>query len=125
MNAGSISTTFSLATLSAVLLTGAVIASPGEYERDEYYERRGPMPFEVLDLNRDGVVSAEEHAQVRRERHAERAEQGYRLPNAGQASNFDQIDRDSNGSIDRDELSQWQMQRMQQRQPGGFGGRGW
>ena len=125
MNAKVISTTLSLATLGAVLLTGAAIASPGEYERDEHYERRGPMPFEVLDLNRDGTVSAEEHARVRSERHAERAEHGYRLRNAGNAPSFEQIDRDSNGSIDREELSQWQAQRMQERQAGRSGGRGW
>lgn len=125
MNAKTFVSSFSVTTLGAVLLVGAVAASPGEYERDEYYERRGPMPFELLDLNRDGAVTAEEHAQVRAERHAARAEHGYRLRNAGKAPGFEQIDRDSSGSIDREELSQWQAQRMQRRQAERDAGRGW
>ena len=102
----------------AIALSAAALASPGEYEREDYYERRGPLPFEVMDLNGDGTVTAEEHAQVREERHRVRAEQGYPMRRAADAPDFDAIDRDGNGAIDRDELSTWQAGRMQQR---GFG----
>jgi Ca2+-binding EF-hand superfamily protein len=102
--------------MSLALITGVAGASPGEYERHEYYEHRGPMPFEVIDLNRDGVVTADEHAQVRSERHAVRAQQGYPMRNAGSAPSFEQMDSDSNGSISRDELAEFQALRMQQRQ---------
>ncbi len=92
------------------LLAGTAMASPDEYEREEYYERRGPMPFEVLDLNGDGVVTAEEHARVRSERQAFRSAQGYPMRNASSAPRFEKIDTDANGSISRDELSAWQLQ---------------
>lgn len=109
------SKTILISALGIALAAGSAAASPGEDEREEYYERRGPMPFEVMDLNRDGVVTAEEHAQVRGERHRVRAEQGYPMRRAAEAPDFEQIDRDGNGSIDRGELSDWQAQRMQQR----------
>jgi len=101
--------------LGLALLAGTAAASSYDAERSEYYERRGPMPFEVLDLNGDGVVSPDEHAQVRSERHSYRSERGYPMRNAAAAPNFDRVDTDASGAIDRDELSAWQAQRMQQR----------
>ncbi len=107
--------TLFLSTLGLALLVGAAGASPGEYERQEYYERRGPMPFELMDLNRDGVVTTEEHAQVRNERRQARTQMGYPMRNAPYAPAFEQIDSDGNGSISHEELSAWHTQRMQQR----------
>lgn len=113
--------TFISTAVGIALLAGAAVASPGEDERHEYYERRGPLPFEVLDLNGDGTVSAEEHAQVRAERMRLRAEQGYPMRNAPSAPAFEQLDRDGSGAIDREELSNWQAQRMPQPQGMGMG----
>jgi Ca2+-binding EF-hand superfamily protein len=107
-------------TLSLALLAGTALASPGEDERHEYYERRGPLPFEVMDLNGDGVVTRAEHAQVRTERQRVRSEQGYPIRNAAAAPAFGQIDRDGSGAIDSDELNEWHAQRV----PKGMG-RGW
>ena len=73
------------------------------------------MPFELLDRNDDGKVTADEHAQARAERHRFRVDHGYRMQGMQSAPNFDRMDRDGSGAIDRDELSQWQAQRMQQR----------
>lgn len=101
--------------VGVALLCGTAFASSYENERHEYYERRGPMPFEVLDLNRDGVVTPEEHAQVRSERQKVRSEQGYPMRNAASAPSFDQIDTDGDGAISRNELYGWQAGRMQQR----------
>ena len=102
--------------LSLALLTGVAGASPGEYERHEYYEHRGPMPFEVIDLDKDGVITAEEHAQVRSERHVARARQGYPMRRAGSAPSFEEMDSNDDESISREELTAHQARRMQQRQ---------
>lgn len=110
---------FVTTTLSLVLLTGVAAASSGEYEREEMYGQRGPVPFAVLDINKDGVVTADEHAQMHRERLEYRSEHGYPMRNAARAPNFEQMDTDGNGSLSREELAKWQSQRMQQR------GMGW
>lgn len=102
--------------LGLSLAAGVATASPGEYET--YYQNRGPVPFEALDLDRNGVVTAEEHAKVRSQRHAYLANRGYPMRNAANAPAFEQIDRDASGSISREELNQWRSQRMQQRRMG-------
>jgi hypothetical protein len=102
----------------AALVSGSAAVQASDYERHDYYERRGPMPFEVLDLDNDGVVTAEEHDKVRTERRAVRAEQGYPMRRSASAPSFDQIDANGNGAIDRAELSAWQADRARQRGPG-------
>jgi Ca2+-binding EF-hand superfamily protein len=110
-------TSLVLPLLSLVLASPAVLASSDEYE--EYYERRGPMPFSVMDLNGDGVITAEEHAKVRGARMSYRAKKGYPMRNAGNAPSFEQIDTDGNGSVSPEEMNRWQQTRRQ-----GMG-RGW
>ena len=102
--------------VSVALLSGVAMASPDEYEA--YYSKRGPMPFEMLDLNSDGVVTAEEHAAVRSKRQAARAEMGYPMRNAKNAPAFEQIDVDSSGEISRAELDAWRGRCMQNRGKG-------
>lgn len=109
----------------AASLAGAAAASPGEYE-DEYqddYVRRGPMPFEVFDRNQDGVISREEHAEVRSERLKTRAEAGFPLRGAGNAPAFEQIDTDADGSISPAEYRAFHANRVRPRF--GYGGRGY
>lgn len=102
-----------LGLMGLVLVSGAAFSSPDEYEK--YYLQRGPMPFEVLDRNGDGVVTAEEHAAFRAERQVARAKAGYLMRNSGKAPAFEQADLDGSGAVSRDEFSQWQSRRFQQR----------
>ena len=104
--------------LGIALAAGVANASSDEYERHDYYEHRGPLPFEVVDLNNDDVVTAEEYMQVRKERRAYRATQGYPMRNAGWAPQFAQIDQDADGSISEQEFAQHHASRMQRRQMG-------
>ena len=97
--------------LSLVLLAGSAVSSPGEYEK--FYLQRGPMPFEAMDLNGDGVISTAEHAKVRSERHAARMNAGYRMRNVNKATGFEQADLDGNGTLTRDELAKCQSRRFQ------------
>ena len=76
---------FLISLLGLALAAGGAVASPDDEGRGEYYLHRGPMPFEALDLNHDGLVSAEEHATVREQRHAARVQAGYPQRHAGRA----------------------------------------
>lgn len=99
-------------TLGLLLLAGAAAASADEDGREELYKQRGPLPFAVMDLDQDGVVTAEEHAQIHRERQAYRAEQGYRMRNAAAGPvGFGEIDSDGSGAVSPEELAAWQGQR--------------
>lgn len=108
--------TVASAALAMAMLGGAAAASEDEYQ--ERYEGRGPVPFESMDLNENGVVTADEHPQVHRERHEYREHRGYPMRNAAGAGDFDRIDADHDGSLSRGEHPAWQAQRVPQRATG-------
>lgn len=106
---------YMLYTVGLALASTVALASPGEYEYEEHYQKRGPAPFEVMDLDKDGVVSKAEHETFREKRHLARIQGGYRMKNASKAPIFDQIDADANGSVSREEMDQWRAKRYAQR----------
>ena len=95
------------------LLANTVVSSDAQYQY--LHQQRGPMSFEMHDLNKDGVISANEFSQARMQRHAVRQKAGYQLRNANKAPVFENIDQDNNGIISRDELSSWHKYRLSQR----------
>lgn len=104
--------------LLTVLLAATASASPDGDERYEYYERRGPMPFEAFDRDGDGVVTRDEQRQTHQERQAVRAGRGMRMRDVDMSMRFEEIDQDGNGLISRDELEAWQADRRQRRLSG-------
>ncbi len=98
-------TTLVLAIISALLTSTMVLAGSDADERSRYYDRRGPLPFKVMDLNGDGAITIDELTKVRGERMSYRARQGYPMRNAGNAPSFQEIDTDGNGSISPAEMS--------------------
>ena len=100
---------FSLLALSAAF---AVQARP-------FGGPRGPMPFDVMDLDNDGYVSTQEFAKHRDTRMAARAAQGRLLRNAGQAPRFASWDLDSDGRLSRSEVGAGQQARFAGRGAGG------
>lgn len=93
-----------------ILASGVATASPDEYE--DYYRAKGPVPFEVLDVDGDGVVTAGEHARVHEERRAARQAEGRKMSKQHHKPNFEQMDADGNGAISRQELDDWHANRM-------------
>ncbi len=80
---------------------------------------RGPVPFGMIDADKDGVVSAEEFDNHRNARQASRAAQGRPMRNAGRAPSFQDWDVDGNGYLTPAELAAGQQTRMAARGAGG------
>ncbi len=73
---------------------------------------RGPAPFEAIDSDRDGRISAEEFDTHRAARQASRAARGFALRNAAQAPSFEAWDSDADGYLTPAELTMGQQSRM-------------
>lgn len=70
------------------------------------------MPtFADFDLNKDGKIIESEFNQARTQRISERAQQGYRMRNIGNAPSFQAIDRNGDGAISNAEFAVHQAQR--------------
>ncbi len=84
-----------------VLSSSLVVASPDEY--DDEYAQRGPMSFEAMDLNKDGVITREEHEEACQKRQESREKQGYPMRNKKDSSVFDEMDTDGDGVLSAEE----------------------
>ena len=67
--------------------------------------------FEQIDVNADGVMTADEFTEAHRLRISERATQGYRMRGLKNAPSFGELDRD--GVVYEAEFLQTQMARRQ------------
>lgn len=71
------------------------------------------MPtFSEYDLNGDGKIVEHEFNTARAKRMSERAQQGYRMRNAGNAPAFKELDSNGDGFINVDEFATHQAQRF-------------
>ena len=111
-----ISKTILCSSLSFILAAGSTYAGSEVFEREEYSQRRGPVPCEVLDRNQDGLVSRQEYVQLRNERRAARAKGGYPTRGGNIEARFERMDSNGDNSISREEFVAHQTQRMQRRQ---------
>ena len=102
--------------LSLILLAGATYASSGAPDHEEYSQRRGPVPCEVLDRNQDGLVSRQEYVQLRDERRTARTQRGYPMRGGNIEARFERMDSNDDNSISHKEFVAHQAQRMQRRQ---------
>lgn len=74
------------------------------------------MPkFSDFDLNGDGKIIETEFYEARNQRIAERAKQGYRMRNLGNAPSFADFDTNKDGQVSPEEFRAFQVQRQQQR----------
>ena len=122
------STTFRPSTVTRRVIlavaAGATLAAATLVQAQPWGGARGPVGFDTIDTDHNGVVSAAEFAQHRAQRMAARAAEGRMLRNAGQAPSFESLDRNGNGVLEPDELPRGPQGRFAARGPGAGGGPG-
>ena len=98
--------------LAAVTTAGLAVASPDDRKDDEkYFKQRGPLPFEVYEQNGDGVLSAEEFADVKAARASYRAQSRAEK----HARRFEAMDANGDGMISIEEYRTYRTERMNKR----------
>ena len=80
----------------------------------------GPAPFQLMDRDGNGGISAAEHAQFRADRQRAMAAQGRPMRNAASAPAFESIDANGDGQISPGEMAAMRQARMATR-GGGYG----
>ena len=78
-------------------------------------EGQGTSRFDEYDQNRDGQLTPSEFATSRTFRHADRAQQGLPLRNVGKQEQFEALDLDGDGSVNREEFAAHQSERRRGR----------
>ncbi|RKF15651.1 hypothetical protein DBZ36_14795 [Alginatibacterium sediminis] len=74
------------------------------------------VQFEQLDLDGNGFVTQEEHAQFQQVRISERQEAGYPMRNLDSSNNrYQQLDSDNDGQLSADEFATYQQTMMANR----------
>ena len=75
--------------------------------------QRGPMSFELYDMNKDGFVSEQEFYDLRAKRMEQKAAVGMPMKNAGNAPAFKAFDQNADGKLTELELLKGQSAQMQ------------
>ena len=100
-------------TTAVMLITLA--AAPG-FATDPATPARGPIPFDNIDVDRNGFVSQEEFQQAHTERLQKRNAGQNQYRYMGEAPDHAAIDGDHDGRVSREELQSHRQERMLQRQ---------
>ncbi|MEJ2694190.1 MAG: hypothetical protein P8166_14405, partial [Candidatus Thiodiazotropha sp.] len=100
------------------LLLGALISLTGiANAQPPIPSDRGPMPFAVFDLNRDGSISQQEFETAHAQRRQAPNPQGYSARRRYDPPRFADFDQNGDGALSPEELAQGQVNRARQRQP--------
>lgn len=105
--------------LMMIALTGAVgiaVAQPGARG-----DQRG-IPFSVLDMDGNGLVTEQEYNQARADFMVSRAAEGRPMRNAANAPGFEQMDINSDGVLNSEELTT--ARQLRRETMGGIQGQG-
>ena len=82
---------------------------------------RGPIPFNAIDLDGNGTISAQEFDTVHQQRMSARAAEGRPMRGMANGHSYADFDTDGNGQLTPDELATGQHVQMQKRQAMGMG----
>ena len=109
--------TFTKSIAMAVMASAvtAVYAQPAEIPG------RGPIPFNAIDLDGNGTISAQEFDTVHQQRMSARAAEGRPMRGMANGHSYTDFDTDDNGQLTPDELAAGQHVQMQKRQAMGMG----
>lgn len=75
---------------------------------------RGPMSFEMYDVNKDGSISKDEFYDMREKRMEQKANMGMPMRNAGNAPDFNAFDKDKDGKLTEMEFLKGQNAHMKE-----------
>lgn len=99
--------------LKTLLLSAALACSSLVVAQD--LSDRGPVPFSTYDADGNGIINKGEFNSLKEKRMNQKENQGRLLKNAYMSPAFEDIDRNKDGEISKDELKIHQEIRLQDR----------
>lgn len=76
---------------------------------------KGPVAFDVYDVNKDNQISQAEFNAIKNQRMTEKYNKGYPMRKAGSSPTFEDMDLNKDGKIIQTEMTTFQQQRFNTR----------